>query len=348
MNKDVENAKAWYDKAAKDGSKEAADGLKRLNSAGALSMQDHNNIAVSRIKSVHGSQRGNRPPRLRQRPQHQLSTVQDEPEHSSTPPPRTSSAVPYPTDDRHGPSPYPDSRVNMPQGSGYGGARPPPNQYPPRGYASPPPGQYGQGPPPLRNSQTTPDMAGGRQQPYTPHRGSSVPASSGPYPPRPPKEAIQQGPPPGVSQRPPYAPPPQATPPPGQLPRPTMNSRPSFDSRPSQPPITGTPGPQGPGMLRPESARPDSRPSSRPSSSQGPPPGAPRPQAGRTPTPGHTNATTSPKPPASQPAPQQRPPGSGPKTFDAMNVPMAKKESDCVSCHIQSDGYKFLLIWYSL
>lgn len=354
VSKDVENAKAWYDKAAKDGSKEAADGLSRLQTANALSMQDHNSIAVSRIKSVHGSQRGNRPPRLKQRPHQQLPTLPDEGTKSATPPPRSSSAVPYPMNDRAGPTaPYPESRVPMPTtahaNGGSGPApRPQPGQYPSGGgrppYSTPPPGQYGRGTPPApTNNPDAGDLSGARNHGYSPHRVGSMPnpghgpPQPGPYPPRPPKDPIQNKPPSGA-QRPPYATPPphHVTPLPGPIQRPPTApvGRPPYDSRPQQPPMTGTPGPQAPSMLQPHS-RPDSRPGSRPSSSHGPS----RPPGGRTPPPSSSSDVHPPpqsqKPPmsnTSKPTPQQRPPGTGPKTFDQMNVPMAKNDSECVSC----------------
>ena len=367
--KDTENAKAWYDKAAKDGSKEAADGLHRLQNVGAMSMQDHNNIAVSRIKSVHGSQRGNRPPRLKQRAQQQLPTVPDEAGYSATPPPRSSSTAPYPTDERHATpapaAPYPDGRMPMPNQNGapYGpgsGAYPPQHQIPPGGrppHGSPSPTPYGHAqPPPLRNHQSTPEISGGRNYGHPPHRMGSMPnpaghtpPQAGQYPPRPPKDPIAQGAPPGA-QRPSYAsPPPHATPPPQHMQRPPTApiGRTSFDSRPSQPPMTGTPGPQAPGMLRPDS-RPDSRPGSRPTSSHG----QARPSGGKTPPPTNTGLAGPPshsqKPPTSapsKPAKQHKPPGSGPKTFEQMNVPMAKNDSECVSTLITRKHMNLLILY---
>ena len=375
VNKDVENAKAWYEKAAKDGSKEAAEGLRRLNNSRALSMHDHNNIAVTRIKSVHGSQRGNRPPRLNQRVG-QLPSISDEGGHATPPPPRTASAVPYPTDDRSSHAyaqPQASGRVSMPghvppPNSGYGSPAPPnggfggppgqrpvsaqqpsrpgygspaPSQY---GYGTPPPGAaYNQGPPPgdLRHPQSSTDMGRHYGQPPHPQRLSSMnsipsvntpPPQSGAYPPRPPKEPMQMPAPSAYPQ--PYARPAHATPPPGQASRPPTASslRPGFDSRPSQPPMTGTPGPQAPGALRPEpSPAGGMRPPSRPSSSQG------RPQ-GRTPPPTSQAQTSAiapgARPSVQRPQPQSRPSGTGPKTFDQMGVPQAKGDGDCVSAAV--------------
>ncbi|KAL9057861.1 MAG: hypothetical protein Q9162_002091 [Coniocarpon cinnabarinum] len=292
VNKDIENARAWYDKAAKDGSKEAGDGLRRLNSTGALSMQDHNNIAVSRIKSVHGSQRGNRPPRLKQRAAQQLPPIQDE-YGRATPPPRTTSAAPYPTDDSgqaHAAA-YASSQVSMPgnvpppnssHGSppppngGYGpalGQRPVPapsplgthagmgSPVPPRPeYSSPGPGgPYGHGPPPpLRQPQSAMDMSSGRHYGnQAPSRMSSMPNVAGTGTPPP-----QGG---AYPPRPPKEPMHPGLPPQGQ-------ARPNV-----QPPYA--PQPQRPGQAGRPSPAPGSRPSFDNRPSQPPMTGTPGPSA---------------------------------------------------------------------
>ena len=124
MPKDTTQAQEWYQKAAKSGNKEAIEGLKRLSNSQTLSMKDHEKVAMPRIKSTHGSKRGQRPPRLT-RPVNQMPTVPDEasptqarpppvrqqysrPHHSLPPrvgtaeplPPRASSVAPYPMEDR--------------------------------------------------------------------------------------------------------------------------------------------------------------------------------------------------------------------------------------------------------
>ena len=122
--KDVEQADYWYRKASQNGNKEASGGLERLSKSSTLSRKDHENIAISRIKSTHASQRGPKPPKL-SKPPNNLPTVGDENEpssavrpplpHSQTQPPanfapragsmelppaRSSSVAPYPLDDR--------------------------------------------------------------------------------------------------------------------------------------------------------------------------------------------------------------------------------------------------------
>lgn len=149
--KNISLAQEWYQKAAQSGNKEANDGLQRLSSSNALSMRDHEKVTMPRIKSTHGSQRGNRPPRL-QRPANQMNTVHEttsppplkpppapleqrhtQPYGSMPPrpgttdplPPRSSSVAPYPMEDRPatvapqapypgGPAQYPPSHSHSP------------------------------------------------------------------------------------------------------------------------------------------------------------------------------------------------------------------------------------------
>lgn len=96
----IEKAKYWYDLAAKNGNQDAVGRISSLNNSQQLSKKDHENIAISRIKSQHGSMRGKRPERLRAQ-QPGLDSVGEE---AQTPggaaiPPRGSSITPYPMSD---------------------------------------------------------------------------------------------------------------------------------------------------------------------------------------------------------------------------------------------------------
>ena len=95
----IDKAKYWYDLAAKNGNQDAVGRIASLNNSQTLSKKDHENIAISRIKSQHGSQRGKRPERLKaQAPG--LASVRDEEEpQSAIIPPRGSSITPYPMED---------------------------------------------------------------------------------------------------------------------------------------------------------------------------------------------------------------------------------------------------------
>ena len=62
---DLKEAKEWYTKAEDHGNKDAAariDGIVRSNT---LSKKDHANVAIARIRSQYGSQRGKRPERFK-------------------------------------------------------------------------------------------------------------------------------------------------------------------------------------------------------------------------------------------------------------------------------------------
>ena len=61
----VERAKYWYDLAAKNGNQDAVGRISSLNNSQQLSKKDHENVAISKIKSQHGSMRGKRPDRLK-------------------------------------------------------------------------------------------------------------------------------------------------------------------------------------------------------------------------------------------------------------------------------------------
>ena len=113
---DIDTAKKWYAKAAEHGNKDASariEGIKRSKTL----KKEHQDVAVARIRSQHGSQKGKRPERFNGsfKP---MPTINDNPpvppvpeadqyrppsraypRASSTMPPRPHSIAPYPVDD---------------------------------------------------------------------------------------------------------------------------------------------------------------------------------------------------------------------------------------------------------
>ncbi|KAL8840571.1 MAG: hypothetical protein Q9170_001257 [Blastenia crenularia] len=62
---DLNVAKSWYTKAADHGYAEAIGRIEGISRSNTLSKKDHQDIAIARIRSTHGSQRGKRPSRYR-------------------------------------------------------------------------------------------------------------------------------------------------------------------------------------------------------------------------------------------------------------------------------------------
>ena len=113
MNTDVnlEKAMEWYEKAAKNGNKEAVQRIEGISKSRTLSKKDHENIAISRIKSQHGSMRGQRPARLKAAAPPLPSIVDDSPSDygsntspavtvGSRLPDRNATTTPYPISDK--------------------------------------------------------------------------------------------------------------------------------------------------------------------------------------------------------------------------------------------------------
>jgi len=61
---DLETAREWYAKAAKKGNKDAAARIAETSVQRTLSKKEHENVAITRIRSQHGSRRGGRPERF--------------------------------------------------------------------------------------------------------------------------------------------------------------------------------------------------------------------------------------------------------------------------------------------
>lgn len=122
---DLSVAKSWYSKAADHGYAEAAGRIEGISRSNTLSKKDHQNIAIARIKSMHGSQRGKKPDRSR--PSQQMPTIPDNVQDTPTFQPQK----PYPEDRRPSALPSmgnmqrPVSSAPYPEDTGFG-ARPGP------------------------------------------------------------------------------------------------------------------------------------------------------------------------------------------------------------------------------
>lgn len=75
VQKDLHDARLWYEKAAEHGNKDAIGRLEGLNQAKTLTKQDHETTALTRIKSMHGSMRGQRPDRFNNRAKDAISSL---------------------------------------------------------------------------------------------------------------------------------------------------------------------------------------------------------------------------------------------------------------------------------
>ncbi|KAI1090561.1 hypothetical protein F5B19DRAFT_317752 [Rostrohypoxylon terebratum] len=114
VEKDLREARRWYELAAEHGNQDASERLENLSQSKTLSKQDHETTALARIKSKHGSQRGQRPDRFKQmnNPMPAVTEDNNSPRMSPQPSPRLSNSD-------HAGMPDP-SRVNI-----GGGNRPP-------------------------------------------------------------------------------------------------------------------------------------------------------------------------------------------------------------------------------
>ncbi|OAL46050.1 HCP-like protein [Pyrenochaeta sp. DS3sAY3a] len=73
----VEKALEWYDRAEKNGNKDAALRIESISKSRTLSKKDHENVAINMIKSKHGSMRGQRPARLQKAQAPALPSISD-------------------------------------------------------------------------------------------------------------------------------------------------------------------------------------------------------------------------------------------------------------------------------
>jgi TPR repeat protein len=115
---DLRESEMWYQKAAEHGNKDALGRIDSIKKNNALSKKDHEQMAISRIKSQYGSQRGGRPDRFKQKPAPMPATSEEpvpmpdprdsyggsgvvplRPQKQSALPQRPVSTAPYPEDD---------------------------------------------------------------------------------------------------------------------------------------------------------------------------------------------------------------------------------------------------------
>ncbi|EDU49181.1 chitin synthase regulator 3 [Pyrenophora tritici-repentis Pt-1C-BFP] len=330
----LEKALEWYEKAAKNGNRDATARIESISKLSrTLSKKDHENVAINMIKSKHGSMRGQRPLRL-QKGQPAMPAINDvspseygSPNRgdSTTPYPisdqppmvgnspmsapydRPSTAAPYPID--NGPPRLGPQRPNMADNMGPGRGGRPPNggrggmpQGGPGSYRQPG-GPSAQRPEPQNRPSTT--------QP--PDIGYSAPDS---------RNKLQKQPGPPLKKAPTL---------------PDIGYVAPLDPRQHTRPSTVQPGQESR-----TNSRMDSRPSSRPGSA-GRPSGydnMPKPNRVQTlqqqqpppkPAPIQASKPVTPTPPT-KPAPSSASstPGKGPKTFDEMGIGAAPKEGDCV------------------
>jgi hypothetical protein len=361
----IEKAKEWYEKAAKSGNQDAIGRIEGLKQSITLSKKDHENVAITRIRSQYGSKRGGRPDRFKsQIPA--LPSVVDEPEEYGRPnstgtgrPPRLGSAAPYPDTDGPPSVDRPGSAAPYPLDNGPPGPRRSPG--PTGGFFAPGPrassatpsgsdrysqnsGGFGINPNLYAHGPQRPSTGlnegRGRQPQYgnqhspghrPPDFGFSAPGD------RTHSLSPRHGPQPGmhdIGYVAPLNPHNRTSPRPSPQPNPNDPHQPGNYGRPPRGDMR--PGAGGRPSGRPGDGRPPGGPGmggpgrmGSPGMAQGlggPGFGGPSPGAGRGAGRGAgAPATTTP------PAAAAKPPGSGPKTFAEMGIPAQQKEGDCVS-----------------
>jgi TPR repeat protein len=104
----LEKALEWYEKAEKNGNKDASARIESISKLSrTLSKKDHENVAINMIKSKHGSMRGQRPARLQKHAPMPSITDSSPSDYGSEPgtpggrlPSRGDSTTPYPVSDQ--------------------------------------------------------------------------------------------------------------------------------------------------------------------------------------------------------------------------------------------------------
>ncbi|KIH88955.1 chitin synthase activator [Sporothrix brasiliensis 5110] len=124
VQKDLRDARSWYERAAEHGNQDAINRLEGLSQAKTLTKQDHETTALTRIKSKHGSMRGQRPERFGSRQKDVAAALPTLAE--STPNLPTESAPPSSSSpDYRPPSSHNISPAQRPVQDTPGAARPP-------------------------------------------------------------------------------------------------------------------------------------------------------------------------------------------------------------------------------
>ncbi|PMD16670.1 HCP-like protein, partial [Hyaloscypha hepaticicola] len=343
VQKDLRESEAWYQKAADHGNNDAVGRIESIRKNNTLSRMDHEQTAITRIKSQYGSQRGQRPERFKQKPapmqsMEEETTEMPDPRNSYgnaaaaaprrvSPSGRPASTAPYPDDD--GPP--------MPSAYNSGGLRPNSGSGP---QADRPSSAFGIRPLVHSNTETmnqglrpqearrpnssqgwVPQVPTNFRQPSPNHQrlpSLNVDSSSYGQKPLPSPNLNKPQPSPGGYGR--VSPQPAGYNSPIQRRDPSANyvQRPERGS--SMTPTAGTPTPnranQRPPQQTMSSQGNGSRPSPVPSAQ-----GIGRPSSG-TPSAGAASSASTPSAP---------PKKQGPSTFEEMGIPPQKKDGDCVS-----------------
>lgn len=74
---DLQESEKWYQKASEHGNNDALGRIDSIRKNNTLSKSDHEQVAISRIKSQYGSQRGGRPERFKQRQNNPMPSISD-------------------------------------------------------------------------------------------------------------------------------------------------------------------------------------------------------------------------------------------------------------------------------
>lgn len=115
---DLKEAREWYGKASDHGNKDAAARIDGIGRSNTLSKKDHVNVAIARIQSQYGSQKGKRPERFKNNPT-PLPSIPDATVDMPDPyQSRPGEARPYPYSSSNGPSSKPVSVAPYPLDDG--------------------------------------------------------------------------------------------------------------------------------------------------------------------------------------------------------------------------------------
>lgn len=118
VSKDIEAAKAWYNKAKDHGNKDAIARLQGISQQKVLNKHDHEQTALNRIRSQYGSRKGARPDRFKEKASAMpaMSEERVDMPNQTIQPRRLSgvrpqSVAPYPDDRPKSVAPYPEDDV---------------------------------------------------------------------------------------------------------------------------------------------------------------------------------------------------------------------------------------------
>ncbi|EKD18759.1 uncharacterized protein L3040_008738 [Drepanopeziza brunnea f. sp. 'multigermtubi'] len=345
---DLRESEAWYKKASDHGNTDALGRIDSIRRNGALTKQDHEKVAISRIKSQYGSQRGGRPERFKTQPpplpamnEERMNEPQSRTSYggpplravNNAPPQRPVSTAPYPDDDMPhvaGYRPNPGLRANSVGGP----------------VADRPSSAFGIRP----HTHLATDNYGQGLRPGTePMRPAT---SMGNMPQHPIQPSGRGGPPPpGGNRVPGYASQPHIIPQ-AEMGRPIQRRDPMQNQfqRPER--LSSIQPPQGPpvmsggmmspqslmspqsmtspqSMMSPQQQRPDSQNAGRPAQRPTPQQAMPSQQGPSRPS----SASPSVAPSGSAQGSGTATPGAkktGPATFEAMGIPVQKEERECI------------------